>query len=202
MFHLKYIVASNPRSGSQYMSKLFTAAGEPMTHEMCYGMPGNGIYMNSFVGESSWLIAPYLHEYKDSTIIHITRNPLKVISSLLSVGNLCNDQIEKNPYSRYKVDCLPAIRGFAGLDRYLYFYIQWNRTIEKHTDKRYKVEDISEDPVAFFQELGIKYKPVEIPRDTNTWGSVDKYLERADLDQCKLKKEFLQIMQDYNYVDR
>lgn len=200
----RYIISSTPRSGTKFMSRFFCSAGIPIGHEMYFGMPGFGSYLSHAVGDSSWMTVPFLPQFDKTktTIIHIVRNPLKTVSSLLSSMNLGQDQIDTNLYCRFKILKLPSILKYKGLDRYLHFWIEWHKTIDKFHDFIYRIEDINKNPKKIFEDLNVKLHPkTKLWNDTktNTWNTVDKYLTRDDLAHCILKQEFLEMSYNYGY---
>lgn len=201
MLEVKYVVTGTPRSATRFMGQLFTSVGIPIGHEMFYGMPGCGIYVDDAKGDSSWLAVPHLESIKNAgaIIIHIVRNPLKVVSSLHH-SQINFDNPMDNMFTIYKVKHLPSIYRYQGLDRYLHFYIEWNKQIEKYADFRFRIEDLDKDPHILFDKIGvdIKGKKLHDDRRTNAYKDVE-YLTLKDLDKCSLKNEFLSVAKKYGY---
>lgn len=203
---LDYLFTCTPKSSSQFISRLLTSSGNPVSHEMIFGMPGNGVYEDNIIGESSWLAASHLHriDRNETRVVHITRHPLKVISSLKKVENLSDHMLHSNLYCIYKLLTLPDLKQYEDLDRYLYFYIQWNRYIEKFTSERYRVEDINTEPRKFIEDLGLGIQDEsKLWANTNTnsnFGQKNrKYFTWRDVENCSLYKDLCRIAQDYNY---
>lgn len=200
--YLKYIITGAPRSATLYMALLFQSAGIPIPHEQFFGAPGGGFWLNYAVGDSSSLAVPFLNKIpKDTKIIHIVRNPLKVITTLSKWGFLDNDEVMRDFWMSILVlDTMPSIKQFNGLDRYIHFYIGWNRTIELYTKTRYRIEDINKNPKKLFDDLGEDVKGKKLYRNVKTHtGNPKKYLTRKDLNGCELKDDFLRYCKYLGY---
>ena len=153
---IKYLIAGTPRSGTGYVAKLMTSAGVPIGHEMFFGMPGHGYYPVGAQGDSSWMSVPFLQNF-DAKIIHIVRNPLDNLASLIARDTFDDDNMMNGIYSIFKMISLPDLRKYDEDNKYLAFYIMWNMQIDKVEHFKIKLEDISKDPKPFLDKLGIKY---------------------------------------------
>lgn len=186
------IITGCPRSGTGYIAKLFTHAGIPCGHEQKY-YNYQSVNLTSHVknpqAESSWLAIPHLHKYKN--ILHIVREPMKVISSMMNVDFLQEGEME------FVAEALPDILKLEGIERYVYFWTQWNMLIEKHTDKRYRIEDINKDPRKFITQF-IEPKVIYINNHYNTWG---KYIVKTidEIPNGSIKRDFIKRMLKYGY---
>lgn len=179
------IVTGTPRSGTGFMSQLLTKAGIPCGHEQIYGFEGGHRVVDP-KAESSWLAAPHLKKHKD--IVHIVRDPLKVISSQKKYEFLHDN----GDFAKYAYEHCPGILIKKGFDRYMYFYIKWNEMIEEHTDRRYKVEEI--DVKEFIEN------PKEIyDNDKYNTDNVARYYTLDDIPESPLKEEFKQKIIKYGY---
>jgi len=190
------IITGCPRSGTGFMSKLFSYAGIPCGHEQIYGCDV-GYRTVNFEAESSWMAMPFLRRHKD--IIHITRDPLKVISSLWGMEGLENIE---DDYISFVYHHLPDIAEYSGLEKYMYFYTEWNKAIEKHTDNRYKLEDINKDKRKFISQF-IEPEEIYVKEDYNGFVSRRKEeppkLTLKDLPRGKVKRQFKKLSKRYGY---
>ena len=100
----------------------------------------------------------------------------------------------------YIVKTLPDILKFKGLERYVYFWTEWNTLIEKHTDKRYNVEVIDEDERKFISQF-IEPKMVYSNYHYNTWKKTYRYkaITLDDISKGKIKDNFIKKMKQYGY---
>jgi hypothetical protein len=201
--YLKYLITGCPRSATLYMALLFQTAGIPIAHEQYFGVPGAGYWLNYAIGESSSMAVPFLSKVPSGTkVIHIVRDPLKVVTSLYEWGLFESD---KYWFSLMMKDYFPSIFEFKGLDKYLHFYIGWNRQIEIFTKLRYRIEDINKNPKKIFEDLGENVEGKKLWTDTKTHtGDIDKYLTIKDLEGCELKQDIIDYAAylGYDYVDR
>lgn len=192
-FKLKFIVSGTPRSGTGFMSQLLTSGGVNCGHEMFFGMPGCGFFINDAIAESSWLSAPFLEREKEkgTKIIHITRDPLKAISSMMNLEFLHNPPM--NIYSIYSIQHTPGIMQVEGFDRYAFFYIFWNSMVSKYADHTFKLEDLVKDPKPLFKALGVKTGRKKL--------LTEKYNSRGKIKYLKMKdvKKFIyaDLLKDY-----
>jgi hypothetical protein len=201
---LKYVITGTPRSGTGYMAKLFTSAGVPIGHEMFFGQPGHGYYPKGAVGDSSWMAVPFIHNFMGEgvQIIHVVRDPLKVVSSMHQGKHLDNQVMETNEYSMFKRKRLPSMMRFHGLDRYLYFWTAWNKEISNLCQARFKLEEVVKDPTDILKTLGIRYKDKELYVKKYNQRENPKYFKLEDLHRCNrdIKKKFLTLAESYGYT--
>jgi len=167
---LDYLITGTGRCGTVYLAHVLTSVGMPCGHESVFGHHGleralkvmsgekgagnSGISRGSglrskprdFVAESSYLSAPFIdHEsLKDTKVIHIVRNPIRVIPSFVwgfsYFGGTTGTVYENFIYRTYPE---LASKELTPIDRASMYYILWNRMIR---DKRpdsflHKVED-------------------------------------------------------------
>lgn len=190
---LKFIFTGTPCSGTGYVSQMLTDAGMPTGHEMFFGMPGVGFFPKNAVADSSWLAVPLLQHCQETRRIHIVRDPLKTISSMMALRHLEEDKIGVNMFSLYTVVNLPEVMKFKGIDRYLFFWSVWNNVAEKECEKTFRLEDIIKNPKPFFKYLGIEPKGAKPYKEVyNALKSV-AYLKKKDLKGCN--KSLVQNME-------
>lgn len=199
--YFKYLITGTPRSATTYMALLFQSAGIPIPHEQFFGAPGGGFWLNYAIGDSSAIAAPFLHMMPEkTTIIHIVRNPLKVLSSFQRWGFLEDNHLLDFWVGIQAIQNMPSILEYKGLDRYIHYYIGWNRMVEEYTKCRYRVEDINKNPKKIFKDLGEDIKGKKLWADTTTNASdIKKYLTIKDLEGCELKQDFIDYSQHLGY---
>jgi hypothetical protein len=97
---IRYVVASLPRSGTKYISKVLTELGQNCGHERsftCIGGQGDrhttaqGICIREDApevwGDASWLCVPLIEKLPPGTVVfHQLRDPIKVLNSNLPPG--------------------------------------------------------------------------------------------------------------------
>ena len=84
---LRGLITGCGRSGTLYLSEILKFAGESCGHETAFDVFGQHQSPHDF--ESSWYAVPFLSQLKPGTpILHLVRDPYKVISSFYRIGLL------------------------------------------------------------------------------------------------------------------
>lgn len=171
-------------------------------------------------GDASWLAAPHLRYARLDRVkvIHIVRDPLETISSMLSTGfyAIPDDEYLEEwwPYRLYQEEFLfngelaPEWGDLTPLERAMTMYVKWNRMVDDSFDMRYRLEDlIHADAVKeMLANLGyqrdfdecsavIKSTPITnkgIDHPVLTWN---------DLPDSDLKVQLRQMASDYGYLE-
>jgi hypothetical protein len=106
--------------------QIFTAKGP-----LAYNLP-----------DSSWMAAPYLKRVK-LPVIHLVRNPLDVINSLVGIGFFDDDlRPLHGSYRRFAERwCPQAFKPDRPLRRACRFYLEWDRTIDGQV---VRIEDLTD----------------------------------------------------------
>ena len=93
MSQIRYVVASLPRSGTKYISKVLTELGQNCAHEEHFScsMGGQGIVdipdAPEVWGDASWMAVPLISKLPAGTVVfHQLRDPIKVLNSNLPPG--------------------------------------------------------------------------------------------------------------------
>jgi len=200
----KYIITGCPRSGTKFVAKLLTQGGIPCNHELIWGMPGIvGLSHPNAIAESSWMAAPFISSYKqqypDSKIIHIIRNPLMQISSTYHKGIMEDYSFRSNLYAFYRELYLPILRRMSVMDRYIYFWIYWNRIAGEYADYTYRLEDLVENPKIIFDDLGVEIEDEELSTEkVNEYKNV-KRLTFHHIKNSEFKDELIKEALKYEY---
>jgi len=177
---LKYTITGTGRCGTLNIARNFTLAGIPCGHESIFDIGGIDTAKKRLNGEikihasgistefgnksvwfdplliqadSSYMAAPFLEDevLRDTIIIHLKRDPLKVISSF--VKNLGYFKTLDNPWEKFIYLHVPTILDFeTPLERACEYYIKWNEMISKHNVVVHKIED---NPNILFEKLNL-----------------------------------------------
>jgi len=140
-----FVVVGTGRSGTGYISELFTRLGIRCGHEGWWNPPMNR--SPNLIGDASWLAVPHLDTYPGRVGLQL-RDPLAVMRSLLN-GQLFT-LAGTNLYYRYKA----AYVDFCGdpvLDAARYI-VEWTAAAAEHADRMWRVEDLDPALVADLTE--------------------------------------------------
>lgn len=145
----RFVVTGCGRSGTGYVSQLLSALGVPCGHEAIYGPTGPGGW-GGLLGDSSWLAVPYLDEF-DGTVIHLVRDPRKVVESHLRIQFFADHH--RTSYQQALRRAAPEVFHPGGqFERACRYWVLWNGIVERHTDQRIPVEGL--DPANLLGALG------------------------------------------------
>lgn len=156
---IKYIVTGTGRCGTMFMAKFLTSAGINCGHEVIFtnaGLETAKSKLQIYSGleaDSSYMAAPYLRNpiLKDAKIIHVVREPMKVINSFV-VGycyflsgrlncTLGTDWTYEYPpgadpefkFMRFIYRHVTELynRSLTPIERAALYYVRWNELIER-----------------------------------------------------------------------
>jgi hypothetical protein len=132
--------------------------------------------LSQIEAESSYMAAPFLNDdiLKDSKIIHIVRNPIRVINSFCNYINYFSQEYPTNCYEEFIYEIIPELKNkMSQYDRGCLYYILWNKLIEEQrkADLFVKIENapkiimnylkINSDNPFSNDKINTFYKPVE-----------------------------------------
>ena len=234
MIDLQYLVVGTGRCGTLYMAKLLTAMGVPCSHESLFNWQGikyavcalkdeiptqasevstrwnHHIKAQNAVAEASCLAVPFLNHpiCRNVPVIHLVRNPIKVIDSFVRGGNFFSKRIPRNKYEWFIDEHMPprALRRFpSAVERAAYFYLHWNKIIEKtvYRDRVhlfYRIED--RDIPAIAQFVNSDKEDVYVDEHTNTWRHHNlrrKEIKWRDIPDSTMKEELMRKAKFYGY---
>lgn len=156
--------------------------------------------------EASWLAVPYMHHemVKNSTVIHLVREPMKVISSLI-----CNDLQFFNfaledyitPYRKFIMKHLPEVQEMRGpADRAAYFYIRWNEWITRSRPDAV-LQRIEDQPEKVMELLSIS-RPENLYNNkaANRWKERKQDLTPDMIWDDGIRAEILKYKEKYGYT--
>jgi hypothetical protein len=220
----KLIVSGTGRCGTLYWAKSLTSMGLNCGHEsifnywnfkktksiikgknppinsLCSKLKGHNI--KNILADSSYLSAPYLNEpmVKKIPVIHIVRNPMKVISSF--VKNLKYFDEMNSIWETFMCKHLPALKKInSPIERAAYYYIEWNKLIEKaNNDERiyifHRVEDVFKHDLSF---AGINQIKLHKNTQENKIGQCYQDFYINQIPKGKIRRSLLQMANKYGY---
>ena len=162
---IKYIVTGTGRCGTMFLAKYLTSAGINCGHEVIFTNNGIGVadrnlaLNNYLIADSSYMSAPYLNNkiLKEAKIIHLVRDPIKVINSFVVGYHYfwspilnCNKIPQVFTYSypplsdpnfkfmNFIYSHVPKLMStvLSPIERAALYYIEWNKIIENNYRKR------------------------------------------------------------------
>lgn len=188
MINFKYFVVGTGRCGTVYFAKLLTSLGVPCSHEGIFTPAGAEEAKNRILNpksiinsqcshaqqwlktkqveaESSYMGAPFLSSdlFENTKILHVVRDPIKVISSFVEDFHyFFKNSVKRppNPYMKFIYRWVPDLLD-PSLDAYTraaLYYVRWNQMIEMNCANKldnyyfHKIEDPVE-PALFFLNL-------------------------------------------------
>jgi len=147
----RFIVTGTGRCGTGYVAEMFKQMQVPCGHELLYRADGPHEW-GPVRGDSSWMAAPYLRDFRGA-VIHLLRNPLAVVNSLVGIG-FFNPDVDHGAYREFaRKWCPQAFRTDDMVLAAATLIIHWNRMIAPHADMTVRVEEI--DPPLLRDMLGL-----------------------------------------------
>lgn len=215
---IKYIITGTGRCGTLNMAHNFTLAGIPCGHESIFNPEGlqgakdrlsgkkrieasqvsmrdESIWFDPLMlkADSSYMAAPFLGEeiIKDAQIIHLVRNPLKVISSFVkNLGYFRN--LKNSSWEKFMCRHVPdLLETDDHLERACIYYLKWNEMIEQHDTIFHRIED---DVNVLLKQIG--GTTIEPSTELNILFERDRDFT---FDDIPLKDEIISISQRYGY---
>ena len=150
--------------------------------------------------ESSYMAVPFLSDecLKDTKIIHVVRNPIKVINSFCNHIGYFKEKTPQNIYEEFIYSFLPELKEeMSYYERSSLYYIRWNQLIEKaNPDLFHRIED---NPIKIFDFIN-KNGDYFNDKKINTYKSrTNDYFNLHKIQSEIIKSELIQIMKKYNY---
>lgn len=233
---LDYLVVGTGRSGTLYAAKLLTALGFPCGHERVF----NGSELSELsdsidrdcnnsacgkhfglefagcpIAESSYMAVPYLdHEIlKDCRIIHVVRDPLKVIRSFLNNLLFFREGRAnfRHAQEQFLYEHLPHLELLPDpVSRACFYYLRWNQMIEESIgDRKYLLYPIENGPETVLRFMGIASDRVELPdHSCNAYSKWPDHMRITtnlpaitdeEIQACFLWKEVATLARKYGY---
>lgn len=154
--------------------------------------------IDSIVAESSYMAAPFLKDslLANAKIIHVVRDPVKVINSFCNYIDYFQGSEPSNTYEQLIYRQVQELKKpMPAYDRACLFWVRWNQMIQK-PDFFFRVED---DPKYLMEFLGVTGRHFQdtsintLKKTTNEKFSIDK------IQSEEIKSEFIQLGKQYGY---
>ena len=231
MTKLKFLVTGSGRSGTNYMSRFLTSIGIMCGHESIFTHDGiiEAIYRlkepeavrTSFcslsnsdewfnpslqIADSSYMSAPYLDDpiLEDTKIIHLIRNPIKVISSTFYDANFFSeDNLIQTPYVEFVYGILPQLKIIEDrLEKNIMYYILWNEMIESKIKSKnvfvHKIENGITKALFDFLELE-EISHYYNDNRTNAWNIRNRDISFDNIEKNYFSSLLYNVMEKYGY---
>lgn len=184
---LEYIVTGTGRCGTVSVAICLSRSGVKCGHEKIFTIEGlegteikrpssgisefdsNFVDYDEVVADSSYMAAPFLSNFSESTIIHLIRHPFQVIYSFLN--KLCYFRYETSPTDPYEIfisKYIPELVDMSPIDRACYYYIRWNNMIESSRVKQYIRHKIEDGYQTLLKKLELPINDYD-DRECNAW---------------------------------
>jgi hypothetical protein len=151
--------------------------------------------------ESSYMSAPFLlHPILENvSIIHVVRDPAKVVHSFCHHIDYFKSDSPNNPYEGFIYKHLPELsKKMSHYDRASLFYVVWNELIEKsNASFFYRIED---DPQTIADFLQKDSKEAFSNKKTNSisrWS--DQTFQTYLIESSEIRQRFIDLGRRYGY---
>lgn len=216
---LKYIVVGTGRSGTVFMAKVLTQVGFPCGHETIFNERGifkdpsdwdishlsketTGDWIKDktqIVADSSYMAVPHLQDYSNAKVIHVIRNPLKVVRSFYYGMDYFKSGVANNPWEDYIYKYVPELKkDMSQLERCCLYYVLWNQMVCRK-DLFYHVEEDVSKVLEFLNRVDIE---VNVSNKTNTFtleGGLKNNLTSENIPEGEVKQRFLEYSLSAGY---
>jgi len=150
--------------------------------------------------ESSYMSAPFLGEeiLRDIPIIHVVRNPIKVVNSFCNYINYFNSGIGTNSYEQFIYRHLPELKeDMPQYDRACLYYVLWNEMIEKNNVFFHRIEDDKQSLLDFIGASGDYFDDHSV----NTLKKIvnKKFLSPSQIENEDIQDRFVAMGTKYGY---
>jgi hypothetical protein len=230
IYNLKYLIVGTGRCGTVHMSRLLTSLDIMCGHESVFNYRGinyarlvlqgiepcklsliskinmkqydNWFDSNTIKADSSLYSAPFLNEkiLKDTKILHLVRNPIKVVSSFFLDTNVFSDlNIGECPHRKFIFEKLPELFSINNsIERCVYYFNTWNNMILKRNLMIHQVEKGLDKNLCDF--LCIEKPQIYFDdKKINTFKKNNNIIKISDIPDGELKKEFLILSEKLGY---
>ena len=225
---IKYLITGTGRSGTVHMAKFMTSIGLTCGHESVFtneGIQGfkeriekikpietsevsckeKEVYDKSWfdknkqIAESSYMAAPFVDQC-EWDIIHVVRNPLKVISSTLIDAKFFTD-IKQKPYYDFVCNHVEIKDIKNHTERIAAYYVLWNKMIKSKIEKnKYILIRIEDKKDKLFEFLNICPPKKYFQEKANMWNLRTFDLTLDHIPNGTIKNNFMEIMNEYGYL--
>lgn len=228
MIKLKYIITGTGRSGTVFMARFLTSIGVVCGHECIFNTFGTDhaerlinnpheirtslvsgdswlTDSHSIVADSSYMAAPYLdHSILDKVkVIHVVRNPIKVISSFVNDLNYFQSSLVGSSYENFIYGMFPELYkdSLNPAERACLFYVKWNEMIENKAKNcmRFRIEDDPESLLPFLDDYDYNSLKCFSDKKANTMQRGKIPIQLKNIPNGCIKDSFISMAQKYGY---
>lgn len=159
------------------------------------------------VAESSYMAAPFLDcsLFNNVKVVHVVRNPLKVISSFVKdIGFFEKDCEFYKEWRDFVWLHLPELNHIDSvIERACYYYVQWNKMIQmKSLGKdyiRYKVDGKSINKLIKFIDSDTNHENLFSDKKINSWKKRQEDVTFEEIPEGSIKEQVRLISNEYYY---
>lgn len=176
---VRLLITGTGRCGTGFLAAALTAAGVQCGHEQAFTRKRHG--HGAWAAEASWLAAPYLTALDDTYVVHLVRDPLKVIASFAARATLR----VPNRMGRFIMRHTPVVAdATTQVERAGLHYVAWNRMIaHAPPDEVLRLEDVTASTITRLARMVVPGAGLcRLPAPSNTtpepvpelgWASVE-----------------------------
>lgn len=192
-----FVVTGTGRCGTGYMAQVLTDLGVPCGHEQVW--TDQGVRPQpQLAGDASWMAIPDLDSYR-GTVIHLVRNPLDVINSLVGI-KFFSDPATHGDHHRFAAGMVDM--SGDDLQDAMRWWLLVNLQAEQHADLTVPIED--PDWPLLLKTIGRQRDPdtidkavADVPRTVNHRPRAR--LKWRDLPAGPVKDELIVMAGRYGY---
>lgn len=157
--------------------------------------------MSAIQADSSYMAVPFLKEklLENTTVIHVVRDPIKVVHSFCHHIDYFTSHEPKNSYEQFIYRHVPELRiEMPQHDRACLYYIKWNEIIEQSNPMYFhRVED-EIHPIMTL--LNKKSDNVFSNKEINTYKKwSNEHFHIHSIQSKEIKESFIEIGRRYKY---
>lgn len=159
--------------------------------------------LSAIEAESSYMVAPFLGEeaLRDIPVIHVVRDPLKVVQSFCNYIQYFASVEPKDSYEHFIFTHLPELKHeMPQYDRACLYWVRWNQMVESRNPAYFhRIEDDPKGVLGFLGKEGPHFN------DATVNSFKRPVSERFTLDTIKSKniyEEFVALGKKYGYPMR
>lgn len=156
--------------------------------------------LNSIRADASYMAVPFIQQFKEQLeVIHVVRNPIKVVHSFCNSLWYFQTETPQNEYEEFIYKYVPELtQKIPRLDRGCLYYVRWTQKILKHVKDVYRVE---QDLPKLFQHLGIVVPEELAPDEVNSLKSKAGPMLFAPnmIESDLIRSEFVELTKQLGY---
>lgn len=156
----------------------------------------------TIVADSSYMAAPFLEDeiFQDAKIVHLVRNPSKVVHSFVNHIDYFQKHDQPNTYESFIFRSAPEIAAshLTAYERACLYYVVWNEMIEPHRDILVRVED-SLNELKLFLGVDVDTKDYGDKKVNTFKKPVADHFDVARIQDKEVLDRFVAIGERYGY---